>query len=123
MNPRSHFMVWQGRIANIGTPTVDGRSIDAITAVLPSPVYWIRPGPRRPDTAYETVGRLDWVWTPGNWQGPVHGRLRLDLNLLPEPYETLWPEVDLHPHHSSIIAVCLGTQPAWTNLDPVIIAA
>jgi hypothetical protein len=128
----THTIRWEGRIAIVGEPTVDGRTIyDGLLAQIRTPVYWLNPS-RLSHDQRENLGTLDWVWGAGGGglygNGPVFGRLSLNLDVLPRPYETLWPEIDLapSPHEASwtyrtITAICLGTQPAWDNLDPVIV--
>lgn len=120
---------WRGCIARINEPTLDGRMITGVPMVhLGAPVFWMRPLDRRNTRATlraepELVGTLDWAWTRGDADlpGPLLARVTLNLDRLPYTCETLWPEIDLGRDYTTIIGMCLGTRPAWTSLDPVIV--
>lgn len=119
-----HTIRWRGRIAYLGIPTVDGRVISStvtLPVLRPATVYWLRPLAGGGGTP-EILGKLTWAWTQGvsEKSATLYGAIDLYLDKLPRPHETLWPEVDITPWTGTILGVCLGTTPAWYNLDPVI---
>ena len=126
-----HTITWEGRIAYIGYPTADGRTIhQGLIGRIGAPVYWINP--HRPvHDSHENLGEVEWIYGPGGGgpdsNGPVFARLNLDLDKLPRHHKTLWPAIDVGPGYddyewtyTTILGVCLSTRPAWADLDPVI---
>jgi hypothetical protein len=128
----SRYLNWYGRVALFGTPTSDGRVLtDLFDDRLPAPVLY-RPE-ARPDGPPWTVGEATRMRTFrssfGTRPGAAWVNLRLDLDLLPTHLgHSLYPEIEMdarvtilpHGMQGTLLAVWLGTRPAWPSLKPVI---
>jgi hypothetical protein len=120
-------ITWRGIIAHVGISGIDGRKLDTLKFDrLPVPVYWydnLYDIHNRQARNFHLLGKVTRAWL--HWEKSVNAAraeadMELDLATLPNPDETLWPEIDLDRDLGQLTAVCLGIRPTW-KVDPVIV--
>lgn len=115
----NRYLNWYGRVALLGTPTSDGRTINTLKMErFHVPVLYRTP----PPLTVMHLGLCDRlrVFGPGlRGEGAAWANLVLDIDRLPRPAANLYPEIDVD-RDGALVGIWLGTAPAWPSLKPVI---
>lgn len=121
-------ITWRGVIARVGIASTDERVLsDLKFDRLPVPVYWFAPNVNglytKKSSNFQLLGKVASAWL--DWEstdtGRVEAKLELFTHILPTCDQTLYPEIDLDPTYTQLLAMCLGIRPIWTDLTPVIV--